>query len=145
MRKAVRTMKVLRFAVVGTAAVAAPVVVTTPIVNALTMGTSWVRVDAVDNGNETVTLRVANLDKQNTITCAIALSDAESGASLRSDLLAVHVDLAPGGSTTRTRDTEPGHYRVGVRCDNDRWRYTVAPGGLFTVSARPEISRTVSL
>lgn len=138
-------MRVLRFAVAGTAAVAAPAVVAPPVVNALTMGTSWVRVDAVDNGNETVTLHVANLDKKNAITCAVALSDAETEPSDRSDLLAVRVDLAPGGSTTRTRDTAPGHYRVGVRCDNDRWRYMVAPGSLFTVSARREISRTVSL
>ena len=130
-----KSMKVLQVAVAGTAAVTAPLVVS-PVVNAVTLGPSWVRVDAVDNGDETVTLRIGNLDRENPISCAASLTDLEVDEGVRSDYISLRAELAPGRSATKTRGTVPGHYRVEVRCDGRIWRYLVTPGSLFTVSPR---------
>lgn len=128
-------MKALQVAVAGTAVVAAPLAVS-PVANALTLGTSWVRVDAIDNGDETVTLRVVNLDRHNRITCAATLTDPVVGQAVRSDYIALRAELAPGRSASQTRAALPGRYRVEVRCDGVVWKYIVSPGSMFTVSPR---------
>lgn len=129
-------MRTLRAAMLGTTMVAVPLAMGGPVVNALTLGTSWVRVDAVDNGDETVTLRVTNLDRENPITCAAVLTDPGAGPTTQAGFISLRADLAPGQSRSETRGTVPGHYRVAVRCDGEAWRYTVSPGSLFTVSPR---------
>ena len=128
-------MKAIQVAIAGTAAIAAPLA-TTSVVNALTLGTSWVRVDAIDNGNETVTMRIVNLDRVNPIMCAATLTDPAVGQGVRSDYLSLRANLEPGKSMSKTRGTVPGNYRVEVRCDGRVWRYIVTPGSLFTVSPR---------
>ncbi len=132
-------MRLVRVAVAGTAAIAAPMIIS-PVANALTLGTSWVRIDAVDNGNETVTLRIVNLDRVNPIRCAAMLTDPAVGPGARPDYIALRADLAPGRSASKTRGTVPGHYRVEVRCDGQVWRYVVTPGSLFTVSPRTVVA-----
>ncbi|GED97283.1 hypothetical protein [Gordonia crocea] len=124
---------------VGAAAAAIPMAMGGPVANALTLGTSWVRVDAIDNGDETVTLRIVNLDRENPITCAAMLTDPAVGQAVRSDYLSLRAELQPGRAAAKTRGTVPGHYRVEVRCDGVEWRYLVTPGSLFTVSPRPEV------